>query len=255
MRRGKKIIVANWKSTKESKRNLLGLVQKIKNTLRSSKTNIIICPPFPYLQPVIDKIGRSNIAVGAQYCSSKDGERHTGEVNSTMLSEMDIEYCIVGHSERREAGETYEEISEEIETLLRKRVHPIICVGDGSEDKTDDKTNLLNLRDELLNAIKDISAKDITKCLIAYEPKWAIGGTSTNAIDEETLHQRVLYIRKLLKEAYGRHIAFNVSILYGGSVKIENIETLNTFNLVDGFLVGGASTTAEFIDIMLSVKK
>ena len=252
MERRKKILVANWKSTRVPKKNLLSIVRASKKVMRKYKGDLIFCPPFPYIESVKEEIGRSSIDFGAQTVSSDDSNRQTGEVTAQILFESGVSYCIVGHSERGNKGETLEDIKNQVSDLISHKIHPIICVGEKENiEDVDDIKSLIEVNKKLFTAVEDLSQKDAAKCIIAYEPEWAIGQKVDGAIDEELLHQRILYIRKILKECYGRNIAFEMPVLYGGSVKPENVLGLWKTGVVDGFLIGSASTNKDqFIEIM-----
>lgn len=245
-------MVANWKSTKLPLNDLLDMIFEIKKAIRKYKGELIICPPFPYLEYVRQEIGKNRICLGAQNVASKDNGRQTGEVTAPILTEVGVSHCIVGHSERNEGRE---EVTEKVIQLVQHRVHPIICVGEKGQGNSDikDADALREIQEELIFVIKEVSPKDITRCIIAYEPKWAIGGSAEAVIESDLLHQRVLFIRKLLKERYGRSIAFNVPILYGGSVKAENISKLESIGVTNGYLVGSASVDEEFLRIISEV--
>lgn len=224
-----KIIVGNQKNYMT--------IKEVKNFLDNVilSSNTIICPSNIYLPYFLNrdcKIGLQNVSLDRPI---------TGEVSIRQAISFGIKYIIVGHSERRNLGETNEIINEKIRNL--KNIGVILCIGEKENElKKKDKV----LKAQILECLKNI---DIDNVIIAYEPAWAIG-TGRIPINEE-INKTVLLIKKIVKEHYGK----NIKVLYGGSVNSDNIISLNTIESVDGFLIGKASTDyKEFNEIIKVVK-
>jgi len=235
----KTIIAGNWKMNK-TVGEAISLVKELKNLLKDiDDREIVICPPFTSLAPVAAELKASNIALGAQNMHFEKQGAFTGEISPSMLKEIGVKYVIIGHSERRHIlNEDDELINKKIKSALENKLKPILCVGETLEERNKDKTK--NIVGEQINqGLKDIK-KPVT---IAYEPVWAIGtGKTATSEQAEEVH---LFIRKLLSELFDEKTAENTSILYGGSVKPQNIKELISKDDIDGALVGGASLDAK----------
>jgi triosephosphate isomerase len=251
----KQIAAANWKMNKtyEEAEKLLDDILKAEISLQPHQL-AIFAVPFPYLVMADSKLsGRKNYAVAAQNCSNKKSGAYTGEVSAEILQSLGIQYCIVGHSERREYfKEANLEIAEKINLCLEYDIEPIFCCGEPLEIREAGTQNdfvAIQLKESLFH----LSARQLGRIVIAYEPIWAIGTgkTATTAQAQEIQ----FYIRTVLAENYSREVADALSILYGGSVKASNAKELFSCPDVDGGLVGGASLVAtEFIQIIHSLK-
>lgn len=204
---------------------------------------MIICPPYPYLELGTDLTDELKISIGAQNVSHESGGAYTGEVAASMLKSMDVEYCIVGHSERRKYfGESEKLIKEKIECLLENEIHPIFCCGEQLEDR-EGSAEFDVVKYQIEESILHLSKDEIQYLVIAYEPVWAIGtGLTATPEQAEEMHA---FIRQLLIEKYGAQIAEKISILYGGSCNAKNARELFSKPNVDGGLIGGASLKSE----------
>ena len=251
----KQIAAANWKMNKtyEEAEKLLDDIIKAEISLQPHQL-AIFAVPFPYLAMADSKLsGRKNYAVAAQNCFNKKSGAFTGEVSAEILQSLGIQYCIVGHSERREYfKETNLEIAEKINLCLEYDIEPIFCCGEPLEIREAGTQNdfvAIQLKESLFH----LSAGKMGRIIIAYEPIWAIGTgkTATTAQAQEIQSN----IRTVLAENYSKEVADALSILYGGSVKASNAKELFSCPDVDGGLVGGASLVAtEFIQIIHSLK-
>jgi len=211
--------------------------------------DIVVCPPFTLLAYLADALETSNIALGAQDCYWQDEGAFTGEVSPMMVKDAGCLYVIIGHSERRQFfGETNETVNKKIKAVLAHGLTPIMCVGEMLAERERGETFKV-LDDHVKNGLKDISAEDLLKIVIAYEPVWAIGtGKTATPAQAQEAHK---YIRDLLVKLYNKETADSVRLQYGGSVKPDNITELMKQPDVDGALVGGASlTVASFTDIV-----
>ena len=195
------------------------LMEKLESTELDPNTLVVVCPPFPYLEMTSDYSDDSYFMVGAQNVSDQESGAYTGEVSAAMLESMEIDYCIVGHSERRAYyGETDEIVARKVDQLLKHNLRPIVCCV-------------------------HLSADEFSNVVIAYEPVWAIGTGKTATPDQaQEMHA---FIRNLIAEKYGDEVAENTSILYGGSCKPSNAKELFANKDVDGGLIGGASLKAD----------
>lgn len=238
-----KIIIGNQKMYMD-KEDVLSFVSDMKSYDKGS-VPVILCPTFVYLDYYKDvcKVGAQNVALN-------DNGSYTGEVSASQLSSLGINYCIVGHSERRNfQKETDEEINIKIKKLLERNIVPILCVGEKKEERDNNLTEII-IKKELEQDLKDITRDNIDKIIIAYEPIWAIGTglTPTNSEIDET----ITFIKNYLKTIY-RDV--NVTLLYGGSVSEKNVDELNSINSVDGYLIGGASTKFASLSYIIDSQK
>lgn len=247
------IVAGNWKMNKNFA-EADDLINSIEETLRQYDTtdvDIIVCPPFPYLELVSDVSEDANFFVGAQNVAKFDNGAYTGEISASMLKSMAVDYCIVGHSERRKYFfETNQDIAQKIDLLLKEDITPIICVGESLEEREADK-HFEIIRKQVEEGIFHLKAEDMQRCIIAYEPVWAIGtGKTATKEQAQEIHA---FIRGLIVEKYNDDVAQEVSILYGGSCNPKNASELFSMKDVDGGLIGGASLKAkDFIEIACS---
>ena len=213
------------------------------------EVEVVLCPPFTSLSEVSEVITDTNIKLGAQDVYWEKEGAFTGEISAPMLKAAGCEYCIVGHSERRQFfGETNETVNKKAKALLKEGIKPIVCVGEKLEERKTGKTFDV-IKDHVENSLKGLTKEEMSSVVIAYEPVWAIG-TGVNATKEQA-EEAQKYIRGLLKKIFGQDTADSVRIQYGGSVKPDNIRELICEPDVDGALVGGASLKADlFLEIV-----
>jgi triosephosphate isomerase len=251
----KKIVAGNWKMNKTYS-EAIPLLYEIKDLLNKSKRNDsvlkIIAPPFVYVHDFYENTkGLRNFFVGAQNCSYEESGAYTGEVSAGMLKSVGASYIILGHSERRAYfKETHEELKKKADAVLRHNLNPIFCVGETVEQRNANE-QLAVVESQLGNSLFHLSSEGFKKIVIAYEPVWAIGTglTATTAQAQEMHH----FIRTLIEKKYGKEVAADLTILYGGSCNEKNAAELFSCPDVDGGLIGGASLKAkEFIQIIHS---
>ena len=201
--------------------------------------DIVICPPFTALAKIADALSESNIKVGAQNVCWEEKGAFTGEVSVAMLLEAGCTYVILGHSERRAMfGDTNETVNKKLKAALRNGLLPIVCVGETLEQREKGVTQDV-IKGHVQGSLAGLSEEEMKKVIIAYEPVWAIGtGKTATRQQAQEVH---LYIRNLLSGMFGKEVSDGVCILYGGSVKPENIKDLMAEQDIDGGLVGGAS--------------
>ncbi len=251
----RQIAAANWKMnlTWQKGEELLSAIDNSKYELNDNQ-QAIFAVPFPYLhlaQEILqDKRG---VFVAAQNCSNRKSGAYTGEVSVEMLQSLNVQYVIVGHSERREYfHETNAVLAEKIDLALSHNITPIFCCGEPllvRESETQNEYVAKQLEESLFHLDND----SVTKVVIAYEPIWAIGTGKTAS--KEQAQEMHAFIRGELAKKYGGSVANEISILYGGSVKAANAKEIFAERDVDGGLVGGASLIAdEFVTIIKSLK-
>jgi triosephosphate isomerase len=252
MKKRRNIVAGNWKMNKnyEEGRSLaFNIVEK----LQVSDTIVILGAPFIHLKGVSNIINDvQNLHLSAQNFHEADSGAYTGEISATMLKSVGCQYVILGHSERRSIfGETDETIAAKVSQALKHEIIPIFCCGEKLPSREAEEHEQV-VGDQIKKALFDLSAAEIAKVVIAYEPVWAIGtGVTASPEQAQDMHA---FIRSLLKEKYGEEVAEGISILYGGSVKPDNAKEIFSKRDVDGGLIGGASLKAEdFLAIVNSI--
>ena len=239
----KKIVAGNWKMNKNLQEGV-ALAKELNEVLTADKPNcdVVICTPFIHLASVAQIINPDIIGLGAENCADKEKGAYTGEVSAEMVKSTGAQYVILGHSERREYyNETPEILKEKVLLALANGLKVIFCIGESLEERKANKKNEV-VKAELEGSVFNLSAEDFAKIVIAYEPIWAIGtGLTATAEQAEEIHA---YIRSLIENKYGKEVADNTSILYGGSCKASNAPDLFAKPDIDGGLIGGASLKA-----------
>jgi len=242
------MIAGNWKMFKtcseavETARRLKELVEK------TDFIDIMIAPPFTALAQVSEAIKGSPISLGGQNLFWEKEGAYTGEVSPAMLVSAGCRYVIIGHSERRQYfGETDKTVNKKIAAAFENNLIPILCVGESEKERESDKTFSV-LDKQLQEGLQNFSLTDLEMLVIAYEPVWAIGTgkTATTEQAQEVHH----YIRSEIEKRFGNILAKSMRILYGGSVKPDNIKALMAMPDIDGALVGGASLNAEIFSLI-----
>ncbi len=251
----KQIAASNWKMNLNLQK-ADELLQTVLTTVPKLKAHqqVIIAVPFPFLQMAKEKIAtNSNFEIAAQNCHHKKSGAFTGEISTEMLQSICVNYCIVGHSERREYFlETNNQIAEKINLCLADQLAPIFCCGENlSVRDSENQNNFVKV--QLSESLFHLSEDEIKKIIIAYEPIWAIGtGKTATANQVQQMHA---HIRTVIAEKYGEVVANEISILYGGSVNAANAKEIFNCQDVDGGLVGGASLKAvDFVEIISGLK-
>ena len=238
------LIAGNWKmNTVRTSAEALGRAVAEHVPSGGFAVDVMIAPPFPWLMPVAQAIAGSGVTLGAQNAYFEPPGAFTGEVSVDMLKDVGCRSVILGHSERRHVlGETDDIINRKIKAVLAASLQPVFCVGELLDERNAGRTEEV-LDRQLAGGLEGISAEAAERLVIAYEPVWAIG-TGVNATPEqaESAHS---HLRKRLAERYNAGLAGRLQILYGGSVKPDNAESLLGQPNVDGALVGGASLKAE----------
>ena len=239
------------KTFSEADELISAIMDKVEEVTLDKNTQLIICPPFPYLEMASDYGDESYFTVGAQDVSNQESGAYTGEVSAAMLESMELEYCIVGHSERRAYHhETDAIVAAKVNQLLAHGIRPIVCCGEVLEEREAEKQFEVVKR-QITDGLFHLTPEQFGSIVIAYEPVWAIG-TGKTATPEQAQEMHA-FIRGLIRETYGDVVADNTSILYGGSCKPSNAKELFANPDVDGGLIGGASLKADdFIAIAMA---
>lgn len=236
----KKIVAGNWKMNLNLQEGV-ALAKELNEALAADKPNcgVIICTPFIHLASVAQVINQDVIGLGAENCADKEKGAFTGEVSAEMVKSTGAQYVILGHSERREYyKETPEILKEKVLLALKNGLKVIFCIGETLEEREANKQNEV-VKAELEGSVFNLSEEDFRKIVIAYEPIWAIGTGKTATADQaEEIHA---YIRSIIADKYGKDVAEDTSILYGGSCKASNAPELFAKPDIDGGLIGGAS--------------
>ena len=239
----KPLIAGNWKMFKTAD-EAVSLAQGIKaGTYKNQDALVVVCPPFTALHAVCKVLQGSNVSVGAQNMHPETEGAFTGEISPAMIKDLGCRYVILGHSERRQffhESDTF--VNEKVKTALKYSLIPIVCVGETLAQR-EAQSHLTVVKNQFDVSLADLTKEDILKCVIAYEPVWAIG-TGKTATPEQA-EQMHAYIRRLLTEKFGAEVSAKIYIHYGGSVKPDNIAILIEKPNVDGALVGGASLKTE----------
>jgi triosephosphate isomerase len=247
----KKIAAGNWKmnTTYAEGETLAKAVASRSNEVARDVT-MIVAPPFTHLCCMTWALRNVGIGVSAQNCANRESGAFTGEVSAKMLEALGVQYCILGHSERRQYyGETNAILAEKIALTLKFNLTPIFCIGEKLEER--DAMRHFDVVKTQLDVLLGLTKEDFAKVIVAYEPVWAIGtGKTATSQQAQEMHA---FIRKTLADKFGAAAADATSILYGGSCNPKNAKELFAQPDVDGGLIGGASLVADdFIAIAKS---
>lgn len=237
----KPIIAGNWKMNKTPEEGA-ALVKELAPLVKDAAATVVVCPPFACLSAVKDALQGTNIALGAQTMDYHDSGAYTGEISAQMLLAMGVEYVIIGHSERREYyNETDETVNLKVKKALEAGLVPIVCVGEKLEQREQGITaEFVRMQTKL--ALLGLSADEVKKVVVAYEPVWAIGTGKTATSDDA--NDTIKEIRGAIQDVFG-NVAEEVRIQYGGSMNPKNASELMAMSDIDGGLIGGASLKAE----------
>ena len=242
----RKIIAGNWKmnmSFSEADDLLALIIDDIADNGKPVDVDVVICPPAVYLELATDMASSKPVLIAAQNVSSFENGAYTGEISAAMLESLEVDHCIVGHSERRKYfNENDEELASKVNLLLAHGITPIFCCGELLDDREDDM-HMEVVSNQIEDALFHLSGEEFQKLVIAYEPVWAIG-TGKTATPEQAQEMHA-FIRALIAKKYSGEIADQCSILYGGSCNASNAAELFSKQDVDGGLIGGASLKAD----------
>jgi triosephosphate isomerase len=242
------LIAANWKMNLGRADEALGLIRRLRHSLsRLDRIEIVVCPPFTVLSPLAEVLASSPIALGAQNVHPAAAGAHTGEVSPSMLTGL-CEYVIVGHSERRAAGETDSDVNAKVLACVEHSLKPIVCVGENLAQQEAGDADAI-VAGQVARALDGLPAEHVQACVVAYEPIWAIG-SGRAATPAAANRMMGLAVRGSLANLFGETTAQAVRVLYGGSVTTSGIGGFMAMPEIDGALVGGASLTPEFADLV-----
>jgi len=236
----KKMVAGNWKMNKTLQEGV-ALATELKENLElnPAQCEVVIATPFIHLATLAQLLQGTSIHVGAENCADHDKGAYTGEVSAEMVRSTGAEYCIIGHSERRiYYKESYEMLAQKVNLALANDLKPIFCIGEVKEERESGCQNEV-VKAQLKGSVFTLSKDDFKKLTLAYEPVWAIGTGLTATPDQA--QQMHAYIRSLVAEQYGKDVADDTTILYGGSCNAKNAAELFANPDVDGGLIGGAS--------------
>ncbi len=238
----KPIIAGNWKMHYKID-EAVKVAHELKGLVKDAKADVVICAPYLQLPALVKELKGSNVHVGAQNMHYEEKGAFTGEIAPEMLTDLGVEYVIIGHSERRQYfNETDETVNLKLKAAYRHSLKPILCVGESLEEREAGTTKDI-IENQINKAFLEISPDDAKNTVIAYEPIWAIG-TGKTATSEEA-NETISQIRHMISELYGAGIASVIRIQYGGSVKPDTIKEQMGMSDIDGALVGGASLKAD----------
>ena len=226
------------------------IIDDIADNGKPVDVDVVICPPAVYLELATDMASSKPVLIGAQNVSSFENGAYTGEISAAMLESLEVDYCIVGHSERRKYfNENDKELASKVNLLLARGITPIFCCGELLDDRDDDM-HMEVVSNQIEDALFHLSEEEFQKLVIAYEPVWAIG-TGKTATPEQAQEMHA-FIRALIAMKYSGETADQCSILYGGSCNAANAAELFSKKDVDGGLIGGASLKAD--DFVLIIR-
>lgn len=239
-----KVVAGNWKMNNTLTEGI-ELAKAVNAILEKNapKCKVVLGTPFIHITEAVKAVNKNLIGIAAQNCADKASGAYTGEVSAAMVKSTGAEYVILGHSERRTYyGETDAILKEKTDLALANGLTPIFCIGEVLEEREANK-HFDVVKSQIENALFHLPAADFGKIILAYEPVWAIGtGKTASSAQAQEIHA---FIRKTIADKYGKAVADNTSILYGGSCKASNAKELFAQPDVDGGLIGGASLKAE----------
>jgi triosephosphate isomerase len=248
------VIAGNWKMHK----TILGALEFVRQfkplVVSVTHCEIIIAPPFTALKSVSDRLEGTNVEVSSQDVAADPGPgAFTGEVSATMIRDAGARWAIIGHSERRQFyGETDDSVNAKIRAALGGGLNAIVCVGERLEDRDQGRAQTV-VDAQITGGMRNLTASEASRIIVAYEPVWAIGTGRTAT--PETAQEMHWFIRSCLKRMFGEQVSENTRILYGGSATPQNVEALLNQADVDGGLVGGASLDPEIFAKVISLKE
>ena len=248
----RKLIAGKWKMNMHPNK-AIQFIEELTPLVKDTENEVILCVPYIDLFYALLTAQNTNIKIGAQNVHFEEKGAYTGEVSAKMLKSINLEYVIIGHSERRQYfAETDETVNKKIKAVFANDLKPIVCVGETLEQREEGKTEEIITTQTKL-ALEGLTKEQVINTIIAYEPIWAIG-TGKTATSEDA-NNSIKAIRNKIAEIYGQEVAMQVIIQYGGSVKSSNAKELFEMSDIDGGLVGGASLKAEELSKIVNYNK
>lgn len=253
MKRKNALVVANWKLNPISFIEAKTLFTEVKRKLiKVVEVKVVVAPPFLFIPEFSKFIKTEGVQLGAQDVYYEEVGPFTGEISTSQLAGFGVKYTIVGHSERRVLGETDEVVNKKTRAILKRKLTPIVCIGERNRDEQGLFFN--EIENQIKGLTNGFSALELSKIVIAYEPIWAIGTGKTATVED--VKEMQLFIISTISKLYDRKTAEKAHLIYGGSVKASIAKELYEQGGMDGFLVGGASLNAEeFVNIVKSTIK
>jgi triosephosphate isomerase len=244
----KAVIAGNWKMNK-TRPEAKALIEELKPLVADAGCDVVICVPYTNLETALDATRGTNIKVGAENCHWAKSGAFTGEISADMLAEMGVEYVVIGHSERRQYfGETDVTVNKRVRAALDAGLKVILCVGELLEQREQGITEeICGMQTKV--ALGGVSAEELSRIIIAYEPVWAIGTGKTATADQADEVNG--YIRSVVSGLYGKAAGDALTVQYGGSMNAGNAEELLSKEHVDGGLIGGASLKAPDFSVIV----
>lgn len=238
----RKVIAGNWKMNMLPN-EAINFIEELAPLVKDTKNEVVLCVPYTDLFYALLTAQNTNIKIGAQNMHFEETGAYTGEISGKMLKSINVEYVIIGHSERRQYfNETDETVNKKVKAAFQYGLKPIVCVGETLEQREAGQTEeIITKQTEL--ALKGLTENQVENTIIAYEPIWAIGTGKTAT--KEDANNSIKSIRNKIAQIYGQTVANGVIIQYGGSVKSTNAKELFEMSDIDGGLVGGASLKAD----------
>ena len=234
----RKVIAGNWKMNMLPN-EAMEFIEKFAPLVKDTQNEVILCVPYTDLFYALLNVQETNIKIGAQNVHFEESGAYTGEISAKMLKSINVEYVIIGHSERRQYfNETDETVNKKIKAAFENDLKPIVCVGETLEEREAGKTIEI-ITNQTQKALEGLTNEQVASIIIAYEPIWAIG-TGKTATSEDA-ENSIKAIRDKIEKIYGQNVSQRVIIQYGGSVKSSNAKELFEMPDIDGGLVGGAS--------------
>ena len=246
-----RMVAGNWKMNKTLQEGI-ELANQLKNDVKDPNCAVVIGTPFIHLATVAELLKGSPIKVAAENCADKEKGAFTGEVSAAMVASTGAEYCILGHSERRAYyHEDYEILKNKVELALANGLKVIFCIGEVKEERLENKQNEV-VKAQLEGSVFNLSAEQWANITLAYEPVWAIGtGLTATPEQAQEIHA---FIRGLVAEKFGKQVAEDTTILYGGSCNEKNAAELFACPDIDGGLIGGAALVAEKFEAIIAAR-
>ncbi|HVU06552.1 MAG TPA: triose-phosphate isomerase [Candidatus Paceibacterota bacterium] len=231
------ILVGNWKMNPATREEAKAIFSPILRAAKDArKTTVVIAPPAPFIRELV---GKGPIHISAQDVSEHAEGAFTGSVSARELKSAGAEYAIVGHSERRKAGDTDEIVAKKAAQALEAGLRVIVCVGESERDPN--AQYLRAVREQVIGILSSVNKKLAKWVTIAYEPVWAIGKSYDTSLSPSDIHEMTIYIRKVAAEALGKKDGLKIPVLYGGSVDFEHAKAMLAESSVDGLLIGRQS--------------
>ncbi|MCM1043012.1 MAG: triose-phosphate isomerase [Corallococcus sp.] len=247
-----KIIAGNWKMNNDRKQTE-SLITSLIPLVKDTQNTVIICTPYTDLCKAVKLTAGTNIHVGAQNCHWKESGAFTGEIAPSMLTEIGVEYVVIGHSERRTYfGETDATVLARTKAALSAGLKPIVCIGETLAERESGNTEKV-LGKQITQGFAEITDEQLKNIIVAYEPVWAIG-TGVTATNEQA-NDAIAFCRSVFAKMFGKQAAEGLYIQYGGSMNDKNAEALLAMPQIDGGLIGGASLVAEKFAAVVNAHK